>query len=87
MVLDRAHRVAYACTSPRTDLDVLGEFAQLLDYDLVTFDAQDAQGFPVYHTNVLMAIGARFAVVCGEAIAEPHRASRIGEPCALRATR
>ena len=74
LVLDRSHRVAYASLSPRTDLDVLGEFAQLLDYDLVTFEAQDATGQPVYHTNVAMAIGTRFAVVCGEAIAHrPHR--------------
>jgi hypothetical protein len=74
LVLDRAHRVAYASLSPRTDLDVLGEFAQLLDYELVTFEAQDAAAQPVYHTNVIMAIGSRFAVVCGEAIAlPPHR--------------
>jgi len=74
LVLDRAHRVAYASLSPRTDLDVLGEFAQLLDYELVTFEARDAAAQPVYHTNVVMAIGTRFAVVCGEAIAQPpHR--------------
>jgi hypothetical protein len=74
VVLDRAHRVAYASLSPRTDLDVLGEFAQLLDYDLVTFEALDAAAQSVYHTNVVMAIGTRFAVVCGEAIAQPpHR--------------
>jgi hypothetical protein len=74
LVLDRAHRVAYASLSPRSDLDVLGEFSQLLDYDLVTFEGRDAGARPVYHTNVLMAIGARFAVACGEAIAEPrHR--------------
>jgi hypothetical protein len=74
LVLDRAHRVAYASLSPRTDLDVLGEFAQLLDYELVTFEARDGAGQPVYHTNVVMAIGTRFAVVCGEAIAHPlHR--------------
>src|SRR5258706_13540745 len=73
-VLDRAHRVAYARLSPRTDLDALGEFAQLLDYELVTFEAEDAAAQPVYHTNVVMAIAARFAVVCGEAIAHPqHR--------------
>jgi hypothetical protein len=69
LVLDRAHRVAYASLSPRTDLDVLGEFAQLLDYELVTFEAHDAAAQPVYHTNVVMAIGTRFAVVCGDAIA------------------
>ncbi len=41
LVLDRAQRVAYASLSPRTDLDVLGEFAQQLDYELVTFEALD----------------------------------------------
>src|SRR6202789_3750884 len=76
VVLDRAHRVAYASLSPRTDLDVLGEFAQLLGYELVTFEAADGGGLPVYHTNVVMAIGSRFAVVCGESIAQPsHRAA------------
>jgi len=84
LVLDRAHRVAYASPSPRTDLDVLGEFAQQLDYELVTFEALDASGQPVYHTNVMMAIGAGFAVVCGEAIAQPaHRAAVFSK---LRAT-
>ncbi|MEP6883637.1 MAG: arginine deiminase-related protein [Gammaproteobacteria bacterium] len=68
LVLDRAHRVAYASLSPRTDLDVLGEFAQLLDYELVTFESRDAAAQLVYHTNVVMAIGTRFAVICGEAI-------------------
>jgi hypothetical protein len=84
VVLDRTHRVAYACSSPRTDLDVLGEFAQQLDYDLMTFDAVDAGGRAVYHTNVLMAIGTGFAVVCGESIPnEAHRAAVLSK---LRAT-
>jgi hypothetical protein len=84
VVLDRAHRVAYACTSPRTDLDVLGEFAQRLDYDLMTFDAVDAAGRAIYHTNVLMAIGSRFAVVCAESIPQvAHRAAVLAK---LRAT-
>lgn len=73
LVLDRVRRVAYANLSPRTDLNVLGEFAQQLDYELVTFEALDAKGDPVYHTNVLMAIGARFAVICGAAIRTRHR--------------
>jgi hypothetical protein len=74
LVLDRVNRVAYAGLSPRTDLDVLGEFAQILDYELVTFEALGPASQPVYHTNVVMAIGTRFAVVCGAAIAQPeHR--------------
>ena len=76
LVLDRPHRVAYASLSPRTDLDVLGEFAQLLDYELVTFEGRDSTNEPMYHTNVVMALGTRFAVVCGEAIAQStHRAA------------
>jgi hypothetical protein len=76
LVLDRMHRVAYASPSPRTDLDVLGEFAQVMDYDLVMFGAFDAGHRPVYHTNVVMAVGTRFAVVCGEAILDGrHRAA------------
>ena len=69
LVLDRPHRIAYACLSSRTDLDVLGDFAQQLDYEIVAFDAVDKDGFPVYHTNVLMSVGENLAVICDESIA------------------
>jgi len=68
MVLDRANRVAYACVSTRTHLDPLGDFAQRMGYDVVAFDAVDSGGVPIYHTNVLMNIGEKLAVICGEAI-------------------
>lgn len=73
LVLDRVHRLAYACLSPRTHLDVLGEFGQRMDYDIAAFDAFDADGAPIYHTNVLMSIGTRFAGVCSAAIEESRR--------------
>jgi hypothetical protein len=63
---------------------VLGEFAQQLDYDLVTFDAFDPGGQPVYHTNVLMAVGSRFAVLCGETISDREHRDAVTEK--LRAT-
>jgi hypothetical protein len=75
LVLDRAHRIAYACLSPRTDMDVLGEFGQRLDYDVATFDAVDASGAAIYHTNVLMSVGTRFAAVCTQAIEAGRRAA------------
>jgi hypothetical protein len=68
MVLDRVHRIAYECLSPRTDLEVLAEAARLLDYEPLAFAATDADGVPIYHTNVLMSVGADFAVLCEEAI-------------------
>lgn len=74
-MLDRIHRIAYACLSPRTDLDVLGDFAQQLDYDLVAFEAVDATGAAIYHTNVLMCVGTRFAALCSACIREDGRAA------------
>lgn len=68
MVLDRVNRIAYACMSSRTHLDALGDFAQRMDYDVVVFDAVDDDGVPIYHTNVLMNIGERIAVICDVAI-------------------
>jgi len=69
MVLDRANRIAYACLSSRTHLDVLGDFAQRMDYEVVAFDAVDKDGVAIYHTNVLMNVGEGLAVVCDAAIA------------------
>ena len=77
LVLDRSNHIAYACLSPRTDMDVLGEFAQRLDYDIVTFEAFDTGGVPIYHTNVLMSVGTRFAAICTECIESRHRAAVI----------
>jgi len=68
MVLDRANRVAYACLSSRTHLDALGDFAQRMGYDVVAFDAVDRDGVAIYHTNVLMNVGEKLAVICDEAI-------------------
>jgi hypothetical protein len=68
MVLDRVNRIAYACVSTRTHLDPLGDFAQRMGYDVVAFEAVDAVGVPIYHTNVLMNVGEKLAVICDEAI-------------------
>ena len=79
MVLDRVNRVAYACLSSRTHLDVLGDFAQRMDYDVVAFEALDRHGVPIYHTNVLMAIGEKLAVICDAAIARDDQRAAVLE--------
>ena len=71
LVLDREHRVAYACLSPRTDEEVLKEWASAMGYSYLTFHSQDGQDMPVYHTNVMMHVGSRQAVVCLESIPNP----------------
>ncbi len=80
LVLDRPRRIAYACRSPRTTAGALAEFSAELGYRVVAFDALGPGGRPAYHTNVLMAIGERFAVVCAESIADAAaRAALLGE--------
>ncbi|RYY39788.1 MAG: amidinotransferase [Chitinophagaceae bacterium] len=67
MVLDHVGRTAFAAISPRTSREALMLVAGALGYDAFPFDAQDAQGRAIYHTNVLLSIGDRFALGCGEA--------------------
>jgi hypothetical protein len=74
LVLDRCHRIAYACRSPRTTKAALADFAARLGYRVVGFDARGPAEQAIYHTNVMMAIGARFAVICADAI--PDRGER-----------
>jgi hypothetical protein len=68
MVLDRESKLAYACLSQRTDLTVLKDFCSKLGYTPVSFLATDANGFPIYHTNVMMCVADRFVVICLETI-------------------
>jgi hypothetical protein len=76
LVLDHVERVAYACRSPRTDPAVIEEWCRELEYDPMVFDATDASGAPLYHTNVLMCIGSRAAIIGADAIA-PHQRARV----------
>jgi hypothetical protein len=68
MILDHEYRLAYACLSPRTDLAILQEFCDIMNYQPVGFHAYDHTGGLVYHTNVIMCIGQGFAVLCTETI-------------------
>jgi hypothetical protein len=68
LVLDRINKIAYANLSSRTHEIVLQQFAEQFRYDLVHFKATDNQGKEIYHTNVLMAIGEKTAVLCSEVI-------------------
>ena len=77
-MLDHRARVAYACRSPRTDESVAREWAREMGYELELFTATDESGAPIYHTNVLMYVGTRVAVVAVDAIAPADRA-RVSE--------
>lgn len=68
MVLDRDLRICYASLSARTDKTLLVEFCNKFGYELVAFNAFDANKLPIYHTNVVMCVGDKFMVVCLECV-------------------
>ena len=74
LVLDHRERVAYACRSPRTDEQVAAEWAREMGYQLQMFSARDSSGVPIYHTNVLLSIGTRVAIVALDNIDTADRA-------------
>ena len=73
LVLDRPRRRAYANRSPRTDADVIAQFNRELGYSTMLFGAQDPGGRAIYHTNVLLSLGTRFAALCIDAVVPDDR--------------
>ena len=73
MVLDRVHRKAYCALSPRADEELFIEFCEDFEYTPVIFKAYqevDGKQVPIYHTNVMMALGKDFAIVCLDTITD-----------------
>ena len=62
------NRLAYACRSPRTHEELILKVCDLVGFKPLIFDSVDMKGEPVYHTNVVLAIGEKFAVVCLDSI-------------------
>ncbi|MGB7737707.1 MAG: arginine deiminase-related protein, partial [Steroidobacteraceae bacterium] len=76
IVFDHARRIAYACLSPRTHQEPLSELCDELGYQPCTFTATDAAGVPIYHTNVMLAVGSRCCVIAASAI-DPRDRERV----------
>ncbi|WP_010522273.1 citrulline utilization hydrolase CtlX [Aquimarina agarivorans] len=68
IVFDRNHKIAYACRSMRTNEYLFKKFCSDLDFTPLLFDAVDKKGQPIYHTNVMMAMGVDFVIICMESI-------------------
>ncbi len=77
MILDHNNRVVYACRSERTDDIVYEEFYTKLNLEPEIFNAYDKEGRNIYHTNVMLSIGERYAVICAESITDESRRKSI----------
>jgi len=74
MVFDHVNKIIYAARSIRMHDDLLEEWMNVHgEYRAVVFDTQSSHGLPFYHTNVMMSVGEKFAVVCLESICEKDR--------------
>jgi len=68
LILDRVNKIAYACLSPRTDAALLDKFCAITGYRSCLFHSSDEQGQDIYHTNVMMAMGDQFVVICMDSV-------------------
>lgn len=71
LVFDHPNRTIYAALSPRTHRGMVDEAGALFRCETVVFRATDAAGREIYHTNVVMSLGERFAIVASESIEDP----------------
>ncbi len=72
MVLDHVDRVAYAVKSDRTNPVALERFCTHFNFEPIVFPAEDTNGVPVYHTNVLMCVATDFAMIGTDLMVGPE---------------
>lgn len=71
IAMDRVNQKAYCALSPRAHEELIIEFCEDMECTPVIFTANQTvnnERLPIYHTNVMMCIAEKFAVICLDAI-------------------
>jgi hypothetical protein len=71
IVFDYQNKIAFACESPRTNVQLFEEFCSMIGYLPFSFQSFDLQGKLIYHTNVMLTIADRYALVCLDSVENP----------------
>ena len=82
LILDRENGIAYCALSDRADEELLIEFCEDFEYTPIIFGAYqsaDNKRLPIYHTNVLMCVADRFAVICLDSIDDKKERKAVKE--------
>lgn len=82
LILDRENGIAYCALSDRADEELLIEFCEDFEYTPIIFGAYqsaDNKRLPIYHTNVMMCVADRFAVICLESIDDKKERKAVKE--------
>jgi len=71
IVLDRTNQKAYCALSPRADEDLFIEFCEDQNFAPIIFHSYQSINQNrklIYHTNVMMCVAEKFAVICADTI-------------------
>ncbi len=71
IIMDRINQKAYCALSERAHEELLIEFCEDFECTPVIFTANqtvDGERLPIYHTNVMMCLAEKFAVICMDSI-------------------
>lgn len=80
LVLDRKNRKAYCSLSERADEKLLDIFCKDMYYKKVAFTSYqtvDNERKAIYHTNVMMAIAEKYALICAKAIDDKKERDKV----------
>ena len=77
MVLDRVHRIAYACLSPRTDKNLFEEWCSSMQLTPCSFYSVEEKNEEIYHTNVMMCVADRYVVICLDSIRDEAERNQV----------
>jgi hypothetical protein len=71
LILDRENQIAYCSISERANESLVQLYCEDNGYQPIIFHATqevEQQRLPIYHTNVMMALGTNFCVICLDSI-------------------
>ena len=75
IIFDHDHRLAYGSVSLRLDEALFRDYCKEINYTPIvfhSFQTAGAQRLPIYHTNVMMCVADKFAVICLDCIDDEH---------------
>jgi hypothetical protein len=73
LIFDYLNKRVFASVSPRTEPEIMQKISNDLGFEPILFDAFDMNGHAYYHTNVILSIGTKYALICADAIPEDQR--------------
>jgi hypothetical protein len=71
IIFDHPNRIAYGSVSLRLDENLFKNYCEQIGYQPIVFSSFQTAGeqrLPIYHTNVMMCVADKFAVICLDCI-------------------